>query len=485
MKKFIPIILILILGTFLRFYQIGQKSLWLDEAASLYRAQKQFLPMIKEIIENDAHPPLYNTLLYLWIRGGKKVGYPRSFTPQVITETRTRSLSALLGILTILLIYQTGRLFFGEKTGLLASFLMAISSYQVFYAQEARLQTLITLLIILSLYFFYRSLQEEKKSLWLGFILFTALSLYTFFYSFFILLAENIFFFLYLKRYRSSLRVFIISQLVILLAFSPWIPVLMQRITLIQSIPAAPNFSPWTALLSARLFFLDFTFGYPRFAFSNRLTSLTLLIFLALAIYGWITYRHKEASFLLLFWLLFPLLIVFFFPLRIHTFQSKYLIFSSPAYYLLLSEGLIKLKSRKVSGALLTMFILLNLFSLHLYYTKDFIKEDWKGTAKYMEDNAGNKDLILFDPPYLGFAFDYYYSGNLDRTGVPGNTSPRAISTLETTNYARIWLIRDYSPVSRPSGTAQAWLKEKYLPENSKGFPGLNGRILVDFYTRK
>lgn len=471
------------MGSFLRFYQIAQKSLWLDEACSLYRAQKQFLPMLREIAENDAHPPLYNTLLYLWIRGGKRIVYPQSFSPKAITETRARSLSALLGILTVLLIYQVGRLFFGEKVGLLTSLIMAISSYQVFYAQEARLQTLLILLIILSLYFFYRSLREKKKFLWLGFILSTTLSLYTFFYSFFIILGENLFFLLRFKRYRSSLKMLIISQLIILLLFSPWIPVLIQRIALAKSIPTVPSFCLLTSLLNIHLFFQDFTFGYPRFASPDWLTSLTLLLFFSLAIYGCIGQAHKATSLLLLFWLLFPLLIVLSFPLKIHAFQSKHLIFSSPAYYLLLSRGLIKLKSRKVSAALLTMLILLNFVSLRLYYLKDFVKEDWREVAKYVEENSRNEDLLLFDPPYLGFAFDYYYSGNLDRGGIPKEGSPETISMLRT-NYAGIWLVRDYSPVSRPSETAQAWLKGEYLLKDSKEFPGLNGHIVVNLYIK-
>ena len=483
LKKFIPIALILSLGTFLRFYHIGEKSLWLDEASSLYRAQKQFLPMLKGIAENDAHPPLYNTLLHFWIRGGKKVVYPQSFSPQAITETRTRGLSALLGILTILLTYQLGRLFFGEKVGLLASLIMAASSYQVFYAQEARLQTLITLLIILSFYFFYRSLREKKKSLWLGFILSTALSLYTFFYSFFILLALNLFFLLYLKKYRSSLKMFLISQLLILLLFSPWIPVLVQRIALVKSIPTATSFSLSTSLLNIHLLFLDFTLGYPRFASPAWLTSLTLLLFFSLTIYGGRGTPHRAASLLLFFWLLLPLFLALSFPLRVHIFQSKHLIFSSPAYYLLLSRGLIKLKSWKVSVALLSLLILLNFASLRLYYLEDFVKEDWRGTVNYVEENSRPEDIILFDPNYLGFAFDYYYSGSLDRAGIHKENFPQ-IAPILRANYERIWLIRSYSPVSRPSEAAQAWLKEEYLLRKTKEFPGLKGHIVVNLYTR-
>jgi len=480
LKRLIPLILILILGSFLRFYHLGEKSLWLDEAAS----QQTFIPMLKGIVANDAHPPLYNTLLYFWIRGGKKVSYPQSFSPRAITETRARSLSALLGILSIFLIYRTGRLFFGEKAGLLAALIMATSAYQVFYAQEARLETLVTLLIILSLYFFYRSLREKKRPLWVGFILSTTLSLYTFFYSFFILLGENIFFLSRFKKHRSSLKIFLVSQFIILFLFSPWFPVLRQRIALAESLPPAIHFSLLTSLLNIHTLFLDFTFGYARFAFPGWLISLTLLLFLSLTIYGLVAPSRPGTALFLSFWLFFPLFLALSFPLKVHLFQSKYLIFSAPAYYLLLSGGLVKLKSRKISVALLTLFILLNLVSLRLYYLKDFVKEDWRGAANYVEENSRNGDLVLFDPDYLGFAFDYYYSGNLTRAGIPAKGFSRAMPTLSA-EYPRIWLIRDYGPVSPPSGNAQARLKEKYLLKNSKQFPGLNGRILLNLYVRE
>jgi hypothetical protein len=172
------------------------------------------------------------------------------------------------------------------------------------------------------------------------------------------------------------------------------------------------------------------------------------------------------------------------FPLKVHLFQSKYLIFSAPAYYLLLSGGLVKLKSRKISASLLTLFILLNLVSLRLYYLKDFVKENWRGATNYVEENSRKGDLVLFDPNYLGFAFDYYYSGNLARAGIPAKGFSRDLPTLRA-EYPRIWLIRDYGPVSPPSGTAQSQLKEKYSREKGKEFPGLNGRILVNLYARE
>ncbi|MCK4261947.1 glycosyltransferase family 39 protein, partial [bacterium] len=274
-KVAVPIFisLILLLGTFLRLHQIGSKSLWLDEACSLSRAEKAFLPMIKDIAKNDAHPPLYNALLHFWVYGGRGEGW-------------MRGLSSLFGILTILVIYKFASFLFGRRVGLISALIIAFSSYQVFYAQEARLQTLVTLLILLSLYFFYRSLKEGRTVFWLAFILFTILSLYTFFYSFFILLVENIFFFLNFKRYRNAFKIFIISQIGILLLFLPWMPVLAQRM---QLAGVRHSFSPpfSTLLSNAWRTFSQFTLGYSVLGESRPeilLGTLVVLAFLFLSL---------------------------------------------------------------------------------------------------------------------------------------------------------------------------------------------------------
>ena len=480
---FIFTILILLMGSFLRLYQIGSKSLWLDEACSVYKAEKAFLPMIKDIAKNDAHPPLYNALLHFWVYGGRGEGW-------------IRGLSSLFGILTILVIYKFASFLFGRNVGLLSALITAGSSYQVFYAQDARLQTLVTLLILLSLYFFYRSLKEGKTVCWLAFILFTNLSLYTFFYSFFILLVENVFFFLNFKRYRTAFKTFIISQLVILFLFLPWAPVLAQRMQLAKAgLSFSPPFS--TFLSNAWLTFSQFTLGYSVLGESRLeilLGTLVVLAFLSLALWGAFKERNllllRQKTILLLLWLFLPLLAALLIPLKVHSFQPKHIIFSSPAYYILIALGLTKLKRPKVSMALLIMLLALNLVSLRVYYLKDFVKQDWRAVTEYVEENSQLKDLILFYPNYSGIAFDYYYGGNLPRDGIRGEDITGKLPRL-TADWKRVWLIQDFSPeliqgfnpVSRRLKAVEIWIEENYDMIQRKEFPGFNGTIVAGLYS--
>jgi mannosyltransferase len=127
-----PILLLAItlLGGWLRFYAIGQKGLWLDEAFSVWLGWHHLPEMWVRIAQIDQHPPLYYALLNLWMRLGD--------------DARTvRLLSAVISTLTIPIIFLLGRRLSGPMVGLLAALLLAVSPFHVRFAQEARMYALL------------------------------------------------------------------------------------------------------------------------------------------------------------------------------------------------------------------------------------------------------------------------------------------------------------------------------------------------------
>ena len=79
---------IVVLGGFLRVYQIGSKGLWLDEAFSVWMGWQPVGEMLGWLVRIDQHPPLYYTLLHFWMAMGNDAA-------------TVRALSTLLGTLTI------------------------------------------------------------------------------------------------------------------------------------------------------------------------------------------------------------------------------------------------------------------------------------------------------------------------------------------------------------------------------------------------
>ncbi|HJZ47642.1 MAG TPA: hypothetical protein VKE41_10775, partial [Roseiflexaceae bacterium] len=92
MARLLPLAVIVAVGVALRLYLIADKSLWLDEAFSIWMGGQPLVSMWRYLVQLDQHPPLYYTLLHFWMWLGDG-------------ETVVRGFSALWGILTLPVIY--------------------------------------------------------------------------------------------------------------------------------------------------------------------------------------------------------------------------------------------------------------------------------------------------------------------------------------------------------------------------------------------
>src|SRR5689334_12882643 len=131
--------LLLLLAAGLRFYRIDAQSLWSDEGSSVAQALRD-IPAIAANAALDIHPPFYYILLHYWI------------IPLGVSEVALRSLSALLGIALVALVFALGKVWWNERVGLIAAFLAAINPFLIDYAQEARMYTLMAVLGAICVY---------------------------------------------------------------------------------------------------------------------------------------------------------------------------------------------------------------------------------------------------------------------------------------------------------------------------------------------
>jgi len=152
-RRAIPYLLlaIVVLGGFLRFYQIGSKGLWLDEAFSVWLGWQSIGEMLGWLVRIDQHPPLYYALLHFWMSLGDRAA-------------TVRALSALCGTLTIPVIYLLGRRLVDDGVGLLTALILAVSPFHVRFAQEARMYTLLALNASLALYALVRLLTDPRAA---------------------------------------------------------------------------------------------------------------------------------------------------------------------------------------------------------------------------------------------------------------------------------------------------------------------------------
>jgi uncharacterized membrane protein len=209
LKDNILILSIFLLGTALRIYNLDSQSLWFDEAYSYKMSRLGILGIVKAIIaESENYPPLYYWVLHLWT---SLFGH---------SEFSLRLLSAVTGSLCIPLIYLLGKTIFNRAVGLLAALILAASSYNIYYSQEARSYSLMVFLALLSYYFFLKLLERYSFRRCVGYVLSSLVLLYTHFYGALIIAAQNAY---YLTRLAAgplppvpSLARWIVIQLILL-----------------------------------------------------------------------------------------------------------------------------------------------------------------------------------------------------------------------------------------------------------------------------
>ena len=138
--------LVLLLGAALRFYDLGAESYWRDEIMTLRVSAEGARAILADFLRSG-RPPLHYLTISLWT------------SVCGTTEFATRSLSAFAGVASIAIIYATGRSLFSRRVAVVSSTLLALSEFQVLYAQEARYYALFLALALVSFYLYVRTLQ--------------------------------------------------------------------------------------------------------------------------------------------------------------------------------------------------------------------------------------------------------------------------------------------------------------------------------------
>jgi mannosyltransferase len=183
---------LIVVGAVLRFSTLGVQHYWLDEAVTAGLMRMDLGDMLTAAATTESTPPLY----YLIARGWAFVFGSG--------EIALRSLSALLGTLTIPVAYAIGATLASRRAGLVAAALTAVSPPLVWYSQEARSYALLVLLSALSLLFVARALRGGRArdvALW---ALTAALALLTHYFAGFLVMGEAIWLLLAYPRRREA-----------------------------------------------------------------------------------------------------------------------------------------------------------------------------------------------------------------------------------------------------------------------------------------
>jgi uncharacterized membrane protein len=459
---------LMVLGAALRMLALDSKGLWLDEAFSVWLGNQSLGELFGWLVRVDQHPPLYYTLLHFWIG---------LFGDSAFA---VRMLSALVGTLTIPVIYLLGKRLLGVSGGLLAAAVLTVSPFHVRFAQETRMYTLLTLNAALALLCLAILLTDPRATLdplgaqlgrywrtrraaarlplsgartdlaWLGLIVFTAATVLSHNTAILFPVATNLFvlgFIFWRRRFPPSpvdgagfqpvpddlddtylrppsLRNWLLAQAGTFLLWSPWLVAFV-----IQATGVYQEFwigKPTLETVAATIG-VFFSAHLPlRVAFVAPVT----LIFAALLVLGALHLRRAPATLAFLVVLIAtPFVGELLVSLQRPIFYDRTLIWTTIPIFLLLAAGLLRLRHAPYVLATLGVIVAINAVSLREYYAH-FEKEQWREAAAYVAENVHDDDLLIFNATWVQIPFDYYFDDAdrpVEERGAPVDLFDRGI----------------------------------------------------------
>lgn len=454
------VIFITLVGGIMRALMLARNGMWLDETFSVWLASHTVPEMLDWIVRIDQHPPLYYLLLHYWMAH-------YGDTPYYV-----RMLSVLFGTGTIPVIYLIGRRMIGTVAGLAAAVFMAFSLFNIYYAQEARMYTLLTFNAAVAMYALVRLLTDprsvepigsqlwgswrarrsggtvkadaeagfsyeeeahhpsgprawisrlrsfpihaiETDLAWMTFVVFSAATL----------LSHNI-----AVLFPFAVNIFVLGLMFYQKTRKPDAQPAFQAPSLGNWVKAHLGilvlWSPWMVYFIRQASKVDQRFWIPKptweavievvksFLNPSAPTSLSQFIWVLYAvtlILGVVYFQKKFSQFLFLAVLFaVPFLSELIVSIRRPIFFDRTLIWTTIPLYLLLAAGITRLRVRTLMMLALGMFAAINLFSAGDYY-RFYQKEDWNTAAGYVANFAEEGDLVLFNSNFVVIPFDYYF----------------------------------------------------------------------------
>jgi mannosyltransferase len=187
------LISITVLAALVRFPTLATQSYWYDEIVTVNLVEMDLGGMLSAVPDSENTPPLYYLFAWVW---SQLFG---------TSEFALRSLSALIGVAMVPVVFQALKELVSARAGLVAASLAAVNPFLVWYSQEARAYALLALLATLSLLFFIRVLKSPSRRsvVWWG--TWSALAGATHYFAFFLVGAEAALL-LFAHRHRTDIR---------------------------------------------------------------------------------------------------------------------------------------------------------------------------------------------------------------------------------------------------------------------------------------
>jgi hypothetical protein len=440
---------------FLRTNQLAGQSLWRDEVDAIRFSDWPVEDLVTGLIQKGHNGPLFFLLLRFW----------RNMFGD--TEFALRYISVLMGTLAVPVGFVLARqLGLSRRAGLLLALLLATSPYLVWYGQEAKMYAFLLLTVTLAFVAYLKALDGLGLRWWLVFVVATTLSFYLHILSPLMLLVYVAVALLRYGDLRRHWKAWLSSMACLTL---PYLPLAVWQFSFLaegtdRGHPFYPLRQEFYVLLQL------YTSGLLSFV---GLTAIILFVFLFLAglfLHNRRTRFEKLTSakrLILATWALLPPLVVYLISLRVPVFEDRYLIYISPAFYLIVVLGLLLVRqhSTKLAALALGLILAINLLGIWQQQRQP-LKADFRAAGAYLSNYPSRPATIMVQMPYLRHTLNYYYDHNYDFVEglwTNGGNSADSVGqemSRRTAGLTNLWLVVSEEDTWDSRHLVRAWLDD-------------------------
>lgn len=383
--------LILILSALVRIPALNQ-SFWLDEAAQAVLSSK---PILSVNYASDFQPPLFYIFSHFWIQLGTFIG--------TRAEWFLRLPSVFFSVASVYLIFKFTEKVFSRKAAIITSLFLAVSPFNIYYAQEFRMYSLLTLVILCSWIFLW-----YKK--WGLYALSILIGVFTHYFAFIAFISQCVF---VVTARRKDFKQFIMTLGAGLSPFILWFPVFVQQIRTSQLL--MKTWPGWSALSNVGFFkfpglvLAKFTVGmispHNKSFYTASVAIFSLgILFATVGIVKKKIYKKPEGM-LLLCAVVLPLIISWIGGIFVSASSPWRIQFVLPFFYASIALGLLQFRHTHIQRYLAVGGFALIMLS-HMFFSSTYLfepkyqREDWRSAVSYSDNLIHDSDIVLAE--YIG-----------------------------------------------------------------------------------
>ncbi len=455
------LIIIVLIGAFLRLYHIGFQSAWLDELNTMMESNPNltFEEFKKSVVFWEGMPHLYFLITRF---------LSTFFSYNIIT---VRLVSVFFGVLSIYYIYKLGHKIFNKNVGLISAGFLTVNIFHIEYSQEARSYSMLMFFVIIS--FYQLLIYLKKKTLLSAILLGVFCGLITNAHPIGILNVMSIYLIILIhlivfKKDRIMLLKYsVISAIVSFIVFLPTLETIL-------TVSKITNF--WITEASIDYLIQTYQELFGKSLFLSWLFLIFYISFWLISIREIVKSNFKTVltenklvlSFLVLnIWLLFEVIVIIIKSyVGVSIILHRYFIAVVPACILIMAITVEHITNGFLKRAVLygtTIFMLINIFFIRDYYNV-ITKAQFDLAAKNITDHNMSKHKVVSSWNWL---MGYYFN---EKNGIftEGKELNAYIDAIRNgkQNPASFWYIDGNSKPMQLSVENEAFLNGNYIIKN-------------------